>query len=96
MRLGRRALCVSLLLSACASLLLLYASTRDAPGLRSPPAPWTPLQGPLGPELPHLDPEPRYAHIPVRIKERVVECVPARMRAWGAAWEAFVSSLAEP
>ncbi|XP_055973521.1 beta-1,4 N-acetylgalactosaminyltransferase 1 [Sorex fumeus] len=72
MRLGRRALCVSVLLFACASLGLLYASTRDALGLRAPLAPWAPLQGPLRPELPHLDPEPRYAHIPVRIKERAV------------------------
>lgn len=72
MRLGRRALCACVLLFACASLGLLYASTRDAPGLRVPLAQWAPLQGPLQPELRPLDPEPRYAHIPVRIKERVV------------------------
>uniref|UniRef100_A0A5F5Q4J6 Beta-1,4-N-acetyl-galactosaminyltransferase 1 n=2 Tax=Equus TaxID=9789 RepID=A0A5F5Q4J6_HORSE len=72
MRLGRRALCMLVLLLACASLGLLYASTRDAPGLRAPLALWTPLQGPPRPELPDLAPEPRYAHIPVRIKEQVV------------------------
>ena len=72
MRLGRRALCVLVLLLACASLGLLYVSTRDAPGLRAPLALWTPLQGPSRPELPDLSPEPRYAHIPVRIKEQVV------------------------
>ncbi|XP_065742962.1 beta-1,4 N-acetylgalactosaminyltransferase 1 isoform X1 [Phocoena phocoena] len=72
MRLGRRALCVLVLLLACASLGLLYASTRVAPGLRAPLALWTPLQGNPRPELPGLAPEPRYAHIPVRIKEQVV------------------------
>ncbi|KAB1269427.1 Beta-1; 4 N-acetylgalactosaminyltransferase 1 [Camelus dromedarius] len=72
MRLGRRALCVLVVLLACASLGLLYASTREAPGLRAPPALWTPLQGLPRPELPGLVPEPRYAHIPVRIKEQVV------------------------
>lgn len=72
MRLGRRALCVLVLLLACASLGLLYASTRDAPGLGAPLALWAPLQGPPRPELPDLTPEPRYAHIPVRIKEQVV------------------------
>ncbi|ELK15325.1 Beta-1,4 N-acetylgalactosaminyltransferase 1 [Pteropus alecto] len=73
MRLGRRALCVLILLLACASLGLLYARTRDAPGLRAPPALWAPLQGPHRPELLDLVPEPRYAHIPVKIKEQVVE-----------------------
>ncbi|XP_057412959.1 beta-1,4 N-acetylgalactosaminyltransferase 1 isoform X2 [Balaenoptera acutorostrata] len=72
MRLGRRALCVLVLLLACASLGLLYASTRVAPGLQAPLALWTPLQGNPRPELPGLAPEPRYAHIPVRIKEQVV------------------------
>lgn len=80
MRLGRRALCACVLLFACASLGLLYASTRDAPGLRVPLAQWAPLQGPLQPELRPLDPEPKYAHIPVRIKERVVGCVPGKGR----------------
>ncbi|XP_058413779.1 beta-1,4 N-acetylgalactosaminyltransferase 1 isoform X3 [Diceros bicornis minor] len=72
MRLGRRALCVLVLLLACASLGLLYASTRDASGLRAPLALWAPLQGPPRPELRDLASEPRYAHIPVRIKEQVV------------------------
>uniref|UniRef100_A0A8C2RGM8 Beta-1,4-N-acetyl-galactosaminyltransferase 1 n=1 Tax=Capra hircus TaxID=9925 RepID=A0A8C2RGM8_CAPHI len=72
MRLGRRALGVLVLLLACASLGLLYASTRGAPGLRAPLALWTPLQGNPRPELLGLAPEPRYAHIPVRIKEQVV------------------------
>ncbi|XP_049739659.1 beta-1,4 N-acetylgalactosaminyltransferase 1 isoform X1 [Elephas maximus indicus] len=72
MRLGRRALCLLVLLLACASLGLLYASTRNAPGLRAPPAQWAPLQGPPRPQLPDLTPEPRYAHIPVKIKEQVV------------------------
>ncbi|XP_059792300.1 beta-1,4 N-acetylgalactosaminyltransferase 1 isoform X1 [Balaenoptera ricei] len=72
MRLGRRALCVLVLLLACASLGLLYASTRVAPGLQAPLALWTPLQGNPRPELPGLAPEPRYAHIPVRIKEQAV------------------------
>ncbi|KAF3826079.1 hypothetical protein GH733_006193 [Mirounga leonina] len=72
MRLGRRALCGLVLLLACASLGLLYVSTRDAPGLRAPLALWAPLQAPPRPELPDLAPEPRYAHIPVRIKEQVV------------------------
>ncbi|XP_043302685.1 beta-1,4 N-acetylgalactosaminyltransferase 1 isoform X2 [Cervus canadensis] len=72
MRLGRRALCAAVLLLACASLGLLYASTRVAPGLRVPLALWTPLQGNPRPELLGLAPEPRYAHIPVRIKEQVV------------------------
>ncbi|XP_016778642.2 beta-1,4 N-acetylgalactosaminyltransferase 1 isoform X4 [Pan troglodytes] len=72
MWLGRRALCALVLLLACASLGLLYASTRDAPGLRVPLAPWAPPQSPRRPELPDLAPEPRYAHIPVRIKEQVV------------------------
>ncbi|XP_013972669.2 beta-1,4 N-acetylgalactosaminyltransferase 1 isoform X2 [Canis lupus familiaris] len=72
MRLGRRALYALVLLLACASLGLLYVSTRDAPGLRAPLALWAPLQGPPRPELPDLAPEPRYAHIPVRIKEQVV------------------------
>ncbi|XP_012365769.2 beta-1,4 N-acetylgalactosaminyltransferase 1 isoform X3 [Nomascus leucogenys] len=72
MWLGRRALCALVLLLACASLGLLYASTRDAPGLRAPLAPWAPPQSPRRPELPDLAPEPRYAHIPVRIKEQVV------------------------
>ncbi|XP_024592694.1 beta-1,4 N-acetylgalactosaminyltransferase 1 isoform X1 [Neophocaena asiaeorientalis asiaeorientalis] len=72
MRLGRRALCVLVLLLACASLGLLYASTRVAPGLQAPLALWTPLQGNPRPDLPGLAPEPRYAHIPVRIKEQVV------------------------
>ncbi|XP_011918682.1 PREDICTED: beta-1,4 N-acetylgalactosaminyltransferase 1 isoform X1 [Cercocebus atys] len=77
MWLGRRALCALVLLVACASLGLLYASTRDAPGLRAPLAPWAPPQSPRRPELPDLAPEPRYAHIPVRIKEQVV-----RLLAW--------------
>ncbi|XP_046322457.1 beta-1,4 N-acetylgalactosaminyltransferase 1 isoform X2 [Marmota monax] len=72
MRLGRRALCALVLLLACASLGLLYASTREAPGLRTPLALWAPPHGPPRPELPDLVPEPRYAHIPVRIKEQVV------------------------
>lgn len=72
MRLGRRALCALVLLLACASLGLLYAITRDATGLRTPSALWTPPQGAPRPELPDLAPEPRYAHIPVRIKEQVV------------------------
>lgn len=73
MRLGRRALCVLVLLLVCASLGLLYVRTRDAQGLPAPLALWAPLQGPPRPELPDLVPEPRYAHIPVRIKEQVVE-----------------------
>ncbi|XP_035112135.1 beta-1,4 N-acetylgalactosaminyltransferase 1 isoform X1 [Callithrix jacchus] len=72
MWLGRRALFALVLLLACASLGLLYASTRDMPGLRAPLAPWAPPQSPRRPELPDLAPEPRYAHIPVRIKEQVV------------------------
>ncbi|XP_037701895.1 beta-1,4 N-acetylgalactosaminyltransferase 1 isoform X1 [Choloepus didactylus] len=72
MRLGRRALCALVLLLACASLGLLYVSTRDAPGLRAPPALWVSLQGPPRPQLPDLAPEPRYAHIPIRIKEEVM------------------------
>ncbi|KAM5332687.1 beta-1,4 N-acetylgalactosaminyltransferase 1 isoform 3-T5 [Glossophaga mutica] len=72
MRVGRRALCVLVLLLACASLGLLYARTRDAPHLRVPLNLWAPAQGPPRPELPDLAPEPRYAHIRVRIKERVV------------------------
>ncbi|XP_057558461.1 beta-1,4 N-acetylgalactosaminyltransferase 1 isoform X1 [Hippopotamus amphibius kiboko] len=71
MWLGRRALCALLLLLACTSLGLLYASIRGAPGLRAPLALW-PLQGNPRPEVPGLAPEPRYAHIPVRIKEQVV------------------------
>ncbi|XP_069346217.1 beta-1,4 N-acetylgalactosaminyltransferase 1 isoform X4 [Eulemur rufifrons] len=72
MWLGRRALCALVLLLACASLGLLYASIRDAPGLRAPLALWAPPQGPPRPELPDFAPEPRYAHIRVRIKEEVV------------------------
>lgn len=72
MRLGRRALYSLVLLLACASLGLLYASTRDAQGLPNPLALWSPPPGPPRPELPDLAPEPRYAHIPVRIKEQVV------------------------
>ncbi|KAF6117535.1 beta-1,4-N-acetyl-galactosaminyltransferase 1 [Phyllostomus discolor] len=72
MRVGRRALCVLVLLLACASLGLLYARTRDAPHLRVPLNLWAPAQGPPRPELPDLAPEPRYAHIRVRIKEQVV------------------------
>ncbi|XP_075863548.1 beta-1,4 N-acetylgalactosaminyltransferase 1 isoform X1 [Microcebus murinus] len=72
MWLGRRALCALVLLLACASLGLLYASIRDAPGLRAPLALWALPQGPHRPELPDFAPEPRYAHIRVRIKERVV------------------------
>ncbi|XP_053410920.1 beta-1,4 N-acetylgalactosaminyltransferase 1 isoform X1 [Nycticebus coucang] len=72
MRLGRRALCALVLLLACASLGLLYASTRDSAGPRAPLALWAPPQGPHRPELPDLAPEPRYAHIRVRIKEEVV------------------------
>ncbi|XP_059101204.1 beta-1,4 N-acetylgalactosaminyltransferase 1 isoform X2 [Peromyscus eremicus] len=72
MRLGRRALCALVLLLACASLGLLYASTRDVPSLPNPLALWSPPQGPPRLDLPNLAPEPRYAHIPVRIKEQVV------------------------
>ncbi|XP_006093612.1 beta-1,4 N-acetylgalactosaminyltransferase 1 isoform X1 [Myotis lucifugus] len=72
MRLGRRALCVLALLLVGASLGLLYARTRDTSDLRLPLSLWAPLQGPPRPELPDLAPEPRYAHIPVRIKEQVV------------------------
>lgn len=73
MRVGRRALCVLVPLLACASLGLLYASTRDTRGLHAPLTRWAPLQGPAARlELPDLAPEPRYAHIPVRIKEQVV------------------------
>ncbi|XP_036156268.1 beta-1,4 N-acetylgalactosaminyltransferase 1 [Myotis myotis] len=72
MRLGRRALCVLALLLVGASLGLLYARTRDTSDLRIPLSLWAPLQGPPRPELPDLAPEPRYAHIPVRIKEQVV------------------------
>lgn len=72
MRLGRRALYALVLLLACASLGLLYASTRDAPGLPNPLALWSPPQSPPRLDLLDLAPEPRYAHIPVRIKERVV------------------------
>ncbi|XP_006757378.1 PREDICTED: beta-1,4 N-acetylgalactosaminyltransferase 1 [Myotis davidii] len=72
MRLGRRALCVLALLLVGASLGLLYARTRDTSDLRIPLSLWAPLQGPPRPELLDLAPEPRYAHIPVRIKEQVV------------------------
>ncbi|XP_008146932.1 beta-1,4 N-acetylgalactosaminyltransferase 1 [Eptesicus fuscus] len=72
MRLGRRALCVLVLLLVGASLGLLYARTRETSDLRIPLSLWAPLQGPPRPELPDLTPEPRYAHIPVRIKEQVV------------------------
>ncbi|XP_037370973.1 beta-1,4 N-acetylgalactosaminyltransferase 1 [Talpa occidentalis] len=72
MRLGRRGLGVLVLLFACASLGLLYVSTRGAQGLPAPLALWAPLRTPARPELPALAPEPRYAHIPVRIKEQVV------------------------
>lgn len=72
MRLGRRALCVLALLLVGALLGLLYARTRDTSDLRIPLSLWAPLQGPPRPELPDLAPEPRYAHIPVRIKEQVV------------------------
>lgn len=72
MRLGRRALCVLVLLLVGASLGLLYARTRDAADLRIPLSLWAPLQAPSRPELPDLAPEPRYAHISVRIKEQVV------------------------
>ncbi|KAK1340978.1 hypothetical protein QTO34_017378, partial [Cnephaeus nilssonii] len=72
MRLGRRALCVLVLLLVGASLGLLYARTRETSDLRIPLSLWAPLQGPPRPELPDLAPEPRYAHIPVRIKEQVV------------------------
>lgn len=73
MRLDRRALYALVLLLACASLGLLYASTRDAPSLPNPLALWSPRQGPPRPDQLDLAPEPRYAHIPVRIKEHVVE-----------------------
>ncbi|XP_075407494.1 beta-1,4 N-acetylgalactosaminyltransferase 1 [Tenrec ecaudatus] len=76
MRLGRRALCALVLLLACASLGLLYARFRTSPGLRSPLALWTPPQRAPRPQLPDLTPEPRYAHIPVRIKEQVVGLLP--------------------
>ncbi|XP_027248051.2 beta-1,4 N-acetylgalactosaminyltransferase 1 isoform X2 [Cricetulus griseus] len=72
MRLGRRALYALVLLLACASLGLLYASTRDAPSLPNPLALWSPPRGPPRLDLPDLAPEPRYAHIPVKIKEQVV------------------------
>ncbi|XP_040846088.1 beta-1,4 N-acetylgalactosaminyltransferase 1 isoform X1 [Ochotona curzoniae] len=72
MRLGRRALCALALLLACASLGLLYASTRSAPGLRAPLALWAPPHSVPRPELLDLAPEPRYAHIPVKIKEQVI------------------------
>ncbi|KAM6215304.1 beta-1,4 N-acetylgalactosaminyltransferase 1 isoform 3-T3 [Rhynchocyon petersi] len=72
MRLGRRTLCALVLLLACTSLGLLYVSTRDTTGLRTPPSLWAPPQGPSRPQLPDLAPEPRYAHIPVRFKEQVV------------------------
>ncbi|XP_011844019.1 PREDICTED: beta-1,4 N-acetylgalactosaminyltransferase 1 [Mandrillus leucophaeus] len=52
------------------------AKSREA--ARALPAlPWAPPQSPRRPELPDLAPEPRYAHIPVRIKEQVV-----RLLAW--------------
>lgn len=72
MRLSRRALYALVLLLACASLGLLYASTRDAPRLPNPLALWSPPQGPPKLDLLDLAPEPRYAHIPVRFKEQVV------------------------
>ncbi|CAO2582101.1 Beta-1,4 N-acetylgalactosaminyltransferase 1 [Lemmus lemmus] len=72
MRLGRRALYALVLLLACISLGLLYVSTRDAPRLPNPLALWSPPQGPPKLDLLDLAPEPRYAHIPVRIKEQVV------------------------
>ncbi|XP_006859663.1 PREDICTED: beta-1,4 N-acetylgalactosaminyltransferase 1 [Chrysochloris asiatica] len=72
MRLGRRALCALVLLLACASLGLLYANTRDAPGLPAHSALWAPPQGLPKPQLPDFAPDPHYAHIPVRIKEQVV------------------------
>lgn len=72
MRLDRRALYALVLLLACASLGLLYASTRVAPGLPNPLALWSPPQGPPRLDLLDLATEPRYAHIPVRIKEQVV------------------------
>ncbi|XP_040610700.1 beta-1,4 N-acetylgalactosaminyltransferase 1 isoform X2 [Mesocricetus auratus] len=72
MRLGRRALYALVLLLACASLGLLYVSTRDAPRLPNPLALWSPLQGSPRLDLPDLAPEPRYAHIPVKIKDQVV------------------------
>ncbi|XP_075811039.1 beta-1,4 N-acetylgalactosaminyltransferase 1 isoform X2 [Microtus pennsylvanicus] len=72
MRLSRRALYALVLLLACASLGLLYASTRDAPRLPNPLALWSPPQGPPKLDLLDLAPEPRYAHIPVRFKEHIV------------------------
>ncbi|XP_004692661.1 PREDICTED: beta-1,4 N-acetylgalactosaminyltransferase 1 [Condylura cristata] len=79
MRPGRRALCVLVLLFACASLRLLYVSVWDERGPRAPPALWAPqpLQTLPGAEPPDLAPEPRYAHVPVKLKERV-----ARLLAW--------------
>uniref|UniRef100_A0A8C6QSB4 Beta-1,4 N-acetylgalactosaminyltransferase n=1 Tax=Nannospalax galili TaxID=1026970 RepID=A0A8C6QSB4_NANGA len=58
MQLGRRALYALVLLLACASLGLLYASTRDAQGLPKPLGLWSPPQGPPRSELPDLAPEP--------------------------------------
>ncbi|CAK6443259.1 unnamed protein product [Pipistrellus nathusii] len=72
MRLGRRALCVLVLLLVGASLGLLYARTRNTSDRPILLPLWAPLQGPPRPELLGLAPEPRYAHIPVRIKEQVV------------------------
>lgn len=72
MRLGHRALYALVLLLACASLGLLFARTRDAPGLPNPLALWSPPQGPPRFDPLDLAPESRYAHIPVRIKEQVV------------------------
>ncbi|KAL1775375.1 hypothetical protein HispidOSU_024134 [Sigmodon hispidus] len=72
MRLGRRALYALVLLLACASLGLLYASTRETPSLPNPLALWSPPQGTPRFDLSDLIPEPRYAHIPVKIKEQVV------------------------
>ncbi|XP_028929978.1 beta-1,4 N-acetylgalactosaminyltransferase 1 [Ornithorhynchus anatinus] len=67
MRLGQRALCaLLLLLSASLGLLYFRVRTPRTPGSPRPPP------DPLGPEPPAALPaEPRYAHIPVRIKEHV-------------------------
>uniref|UniRef100_A0A5F8GAB0 Beta-1,4-N-acetyl-galactosaminyltransferase 1 n=1 Tax=Monodelphis domestica TaxID=13616 RepID=A0A5F8GAB0_MONDO len=69
MKLGRRSTCSFLLLLLSVALGLLYFHNWNTQ-YQELPLLWSPLLS--EPKYPNLTPEPRYAHIPFRLKEQVV------------------------
>ncbi|XP_074082387.1 beta-1,4 N-acetylgalactosaminyltransferase 1 isoform X1 [Macrotis lagotis] len=72
MKLGRRSICSFLLLFFTAALGLLYFYNWKYPIPKTPSGLWSPPLESSKLKYPNLAPDPRYAHIPFKLKEQVV------------------------